>query len=113
MRKAVLALPSLPSRRALPFMLRRPELVSGSIVPQERAARAEKWTLKQVQGDDCARGANTSFAKVGDRTASLNFLNLVGVSQSSSQRKLGSHFSLLLQKKGDSSFLWNDAGKII
>jgi len=62
-------------------MLRRPELVSGSIVPQERAARAEKWTLKQVQGDDCARGANTSFAKVGDRTASLNFLNLVGVSR--------------------------------
>jgi hypothetical protein len=30
---------------------RHPELVSGSILPPEQAVRAEKWTLKQVQGD--------------------------------------------------------------
>ena len=50
-----------------PFQTRHPELVSGSIVPHIRSlgltqneaiqlpnnasARAEKWTLKQVQGD--------------------------------------------------------------
>ncbi|WP_373486658.1 tRNA pseudouridine(55) synthase TruB [Blastomonas sp.] len=31
--------------------IRHPELVSGSIVPQEPKPRGEKWTLKRVQGD--------------------------------------------------------------
>ena len=30
---------------------RHPELVSGSIVPHSPPVAAEKWTLKQVQGD--------------------------------------------------------------
>jgi hypothetical protein len=33
---------------------RHAELVSASIVPHGPAQRAEKWTLKQVQGDDDA-----------------------------------------------------------
>ncbi len=35
-----------------PFSTRHPELVSGSIVPHKPAVDADKWTLKQVQGDD-------------------------------------------------------------
>ncbi len=31
---------------------RHPELVSGSIVSHSRPVAADKWTLKQVQGDD-------------------------------------------------------------
>ncbi len=31
---------------------RHAELVSASILPPARTARAEKWTLKQVQGDE-------------------------------------------------------------
>jgi hypothetical protein len=34
-----------------PIFYRHPELVSGSIVQPARPERAEKWTLKQVQGD--------------------------------------------------------------
>ena len=30
------------------------ELVSASIAPQPQSVRAEKWTLKQVQGDEMA-----------------------------------------------------------
>lgn len=33
---------------------RHAELVSASIPPHAPTARAEKWTLKQVQGDDGA-----------------------------------------------------------
>jgi hypothetical protein len=32
--------------------LRHPELGSGSIVPTKPPVAADKWTLKQVQGDD-------------------------------------------------------------
>ena len=32
---------------------RHAELVSASIVQPETAVRDEKWTLKQVQGDEC------------------------------------------------------------
>ena len=35
-----------------PPQTRHPELVSGSIVPQKPPTDADKWTLKQVQGDD-------------------------------------------------------------
>jgi hypothetical protein len=31
-----------------------PELVSGSIERHARSVAADKWTLKQVQGDDAA-----------------------------------------------------------
>ncbi len=31
---------------------RHAELVSASILPQARTVQAEKWTLKQVQGDE-------------------------------------------------------------
>ena len=34
------------------FYSRHPELVSGSIVPNKLPVAADKWTLKQVQGDD-------------------------------------------------------------
>jgi hypothetical protein len=33
-------------------LTRHAELVSASILPQARTARAEKWTLNQVQGDE-------------------------------------------------------------
>jgi hypothetical protein len=33
-------------------IIRHPELVSGSIAPPHRTAQDEKWTLKQVQGDE-------------------------------------------------------------
>ena len=36
---------------AVPFRVCHPELVSGSIVPHSPPVAAEKWTLKQVQGD--------------------------------------------------------------
>ena len=36
---------------ALP-LTRHAELVSASIVPPALSGRAEKWTLKQVQGDE-------------------------------------------------------------
>jgi hypothetical protein len=35
-------------------LTRHAELVSASILPLARTARAEKWTLKQVQGDEGA-----------------------------------------------------------
>jgi len=38
---------------------RHAELVSASIAPQSQAVRVEKWTLKQVQGDEmviCFKG---------------------------------------------------------
>ena len=45
--------------KAVPLHTRHPELVSpygdfvpGSIVPHSPSVAAEKWTLKQVQGDD-------------------------------------------------------------
>jgi hypothetical protein len=37
-----------------PPKTRHPELVSGSIVRHARLVAADKWTLKQVQGDDAA-----------------------------------------------------------
>ena len=40
---------------APPSLPRHAELVSASIVQPETAVRDEKWTLKQVQGDEfCA-----------------------------------------------------------
>ena len=37
---------------SVPSSTRHPELVSGSIVHHSRPIAADKWTLKQVQGDD-------------------------------------------------------------
>jgi hypothetical protein len=39
------------AKRRLP-LTRHAELVSASIVPHAPTARDEKWTLKQVQGDE-------------------------------------------------------------
>jgi hypothetical protein len=36
---------------SVPSPTRHPELVSGSIVPNKPPVAADKWTLKQVQGD--------------------------------------------------------------
>jgi hypothetical protein len=36
----------------LPLLIRHAELVSASITPNKPLPCAEKWTLKQVQGDD-------------------------------------------------------------
>ena len=58
---------------------RHAELVSASIAPHARTARAEKWTLKQVQGDESGWVAPTSipeaiFAKNGlHPSAQLDF----------------------------------------
>jgi hypothetical protein len=38
--------------RAAISLTRHAELVSASIVPPALSVRAEKWTLKQVQGDE-------------------------------------------------------------
>lgn len=40
--------------KAVPSPTRHPELVSGSIVRHSPPVAADKWTLKQVQGDDAA-----------------------------------------------------------
>jgi tRNA pseudouridine55 synthase len=40
--------------------LRHAELVSASIAPQNRSAAADKWTLKQVQGDGLLRSVTLS-----------------------------------------------------
>ncbi|WP_165271730.1 hypothetical protein [Pelagerythrobacter rhizovicinus] len=37
---------------------RHAELVSAFIAPSKPAARAEKWTLKQVQGDEIVGAGN-------------------------------------------------------
>ena len=74
---------------------RHAERVSAFIAPSETATRADKWTLKQVQGDEIGAAALRSFAP--SRDPAFHFL--------AQRREDAKTESLIEGRWGDANFL--------